>query len=177
MKASCRPWLGVAVALAVLVVDQVSKWWVLDILRLGYREPLILLPVLDLRMVQNRGITFGLLNGSRGIDSVPIVLVAIAVVVGLGVWLWRTDRTIVAVAVGGIAGGAIGNIADRLRLGFVVDFIQVHAFGWSWYVFNLADAAIVCGVAALLVDGLVDGRTRSAGPELGAWHEPGGKER
>lgn len=176
MKGGCRPCLGAAVACAVLAADQVSKWWVLEILRLHYRQPLVLLPVLDLRMVQNRGITFGLLNGSTGIDSIAIVLVAIAVVIGLGVWLWRTDRTIVAAAVGGIAGGAIGNIADRLRLGFVVDFIQVHAFGWSWYVFNLADAAIVCGVAALLVDGLVDGR-RSAGPELGAWHGPGGKER
>lgn len=176
MKAGCRPWLGVAAALAVLVADQVSKWWVLGILRLEYREPLVLLPVLDLRLVRNRGITFGLLNGSAGIGSVPIVLVAIAVVIGLGVWLWRTDRTLVAVAVGAIAGGAIGNIGDRLRLGFVVDFIQVHAFGWSWYVFNLADAAIVCGVAALLVDGLVDGR-RSEGPQVGAFHGPEGKER
>lgn len=176
MKAGCRPWLGVAVACAVLLADQVSKWWVLEILRLGSREPLVLLPVLDLRMVQNRGITFGLLNGAAGIGSLPIVLVAIAVVVGLGIWLWRTDRTLVAAAVGAIAGGAIGNIADRLRLGFVVDFIQVHAFGWSWYVFNIGDAAIVCGVAALLVDGLVDGR-RPAGRPLGAWHGPGGKER
>ncbi len=176
MKAARRPWLGAGAAFAVLAVDQVSKWWVLDILRLADRGPLVVLPVLDLRLVQNRGITFGLLNGSGSIGPAAIVLVAIAVVIGLGVWLWRTERTVVAVAVGAIAGGAIGNVADRLRLGFVVDFIQAHAFGWSWYVFNLADAAIVCGVAALLVDGLVDGR-RSQEPPVGAWHGPGGKER
>lgn len=162
-------------ALAVLAIDQASKWWVLEILRLPYREPLVLLPVLDLRMVENRGITFGLLNGSDNVGSTLIILVAIAVLIGLGFWLWRTERTLVAAAVGAIAGGAIGNIADRLRHGFVVDFIQVHALGWSWYVFNLADAAIVCGVAALLIDGLLDGR-QSQGPPLGTWHDPNGKE-
>jgi signal peptidase II len=176
MKAARRRWLGAAVALGVLAADQVSKWWVLEIVGLAHRGPLVLLPVLDLRMVQNRGITFGLLNGSGSIGPAVIVLVAIAVVIGLGVWLWRTEGTVVAVAVGAIAGGAIGNVADRLRLGFVIDFIQAHAFGWSWYVFNLADAAIVCGVAALLVDGLLDGR-RSEVPPVGAWHGPEGKER
>jgi len=176
MKVACRRWLGVGAALVVLAADQVSKWWVLEILGLGQHGPLVLLPVLDLRMVENRGITFGLLNGSANIGPAVIVLVAIAVVIGLGVWLWRTERILVAVAVGAIGGGAIGNVADRLRLGFVVDFIQVHAFGWSWYVFNLADAAIVCGVAALLVDGLLDGRRSDVRP-VGAWHGPEGKER
>lgn len=175
MKAGRHAWFGVVVALAVLALDQASKWWVLDILGLAHRVPLVLLPVLDLRMVQNRGITFGLLNGSAGIGPALLAVVAIAVVIGLGIWLWRTERAMIAAAVGAIAGGAIGNVADRLRLGFVVDFIQVHALGWSWYVFNLADAAIVCGVAVLLLDGLLGGR-RSEGPPLGAWHGPDGKE-
>jgi lipoprotein signal peptidase len=76
------------------------------------------------------------------------------VVAALGAWLRRAERRLVAVAIGSIAGGAIGNVADRLRFGAVVDFIHAHAWGWSWYVFNVADAAIVCGVAALVLDSL-----------------------
>lgn len=194
MNKGGHAWLGLLVAACVLAVDQLSKWWVLAVLGLAHRGPLVLLPILDLRMVENRGITFGLLNGEPGIGPILLAVVALAVVVGLGVWLCRAERAVVAAAVGAIAGGAIGNVADRLRLGFVVDFIQVHAYGWSWYVFNLADAAIVCGVAALLVDGFASSR-RSEDPPLEAWpegrhgsgrngpgrhapgHEPGGKER
>ncbi|MGH7068631.1 MAG: signal peptidase II [Acetobacteraceae bacterium] len=184
MKSGGHAWLGLAVAAAVLVADQLSKWWVLAVLGSSHRGPLVLLPVLDLRMVENRGITFGLLNGQPGVGPILLAVVALAVVVGLGVWLCRAERAVVAAAVGAIVGGAIGNVADRLRLGFVVDFIQVHAYGWSWYVFNLADAAIVCGVAALLIDGFASGR-RSEDPPLEVWpggrhgpgHEPGGKER
>jgi signal peptidase II len=150
--------LGLGVAFLVLVADQASKWWVLSVLDLPQRGPLVLLPVLDLRMVQNKGITFGLLNGSEIAGPALLALIAIAVVIGLGVWLSRAERPLVAVSIGAIAGGAVGNVADRLRLGWVVDFIQAHAFGWSWYVFNVADAAIVCGVAALLLDGLRGGR-------------------
>lgn len=170
MKRGGHAWLGLLVALAVLAADQLSKWWVLAVLGLGPRGPLVLLPVLDLRMVENRGITFGLLNGRPGIGPIVLAVAALVVVAGLGVWLCRAERAVVAAAVGAIAGGAIGNVADRLRLGFVVDFIQVHAYGWSWYVFNVADAAIVCGVAALLVDGFAGGR-RSEDPPVEAWHE------
>ena len=75
-------------------------------------------------------------------------------VVALGVWLRRAESRLVAVALGAIAGGAVGNVIDRLRFGAVVDFIHAHAWGWSWYVFNIADAAIVCGVAALVLESL-----------------------
>ncbi|MGI4954896.1 MAG: signal peptidase II, partial [Janthinobacterium lividum] len=70
------------------------------------------------------------------------------------------ETRVVATALGAIAGGAIGNVIDRLRFGAVVDFLHAHAFGWSWYVFNVADAAIVCGVVALILDGLRPTRTR-----------------
>jgi signal peptidase II len=156
--------LGLGVAFVVLAADQASKWWVVSVLDLPRRGPIVLLPVLDLRMVQNTGITFGLLNGSAVAGPALLALVAIAVVIGLGVWLSRAERPLVAVSIGAIAGGAVGNVADRLRLGWVVDFIQAHAFGWSWYVFNVADAAIVCGVAALLLDGLLGGRRRGDRP-------------
>src|SRR5579883_1344765 len=105
-------------------------------------------------MVWNRGVTFGLLNGFGAWGGAALAVVALAVVVALVVWLARAERRIVAIAIGAIAGGAIGNVADRLRFGAVVDFIHAHAFGWSWYVFNVADAAIVCGVAVLILDSL-----------------------
>jgi lipoprotein signal peptidase len=86
------------------------------------------------------------------------------VVVALAVWLWRAERLSVALALGAVAGGAVGNIIDRLRFGAVVDFIHAHAYGWSWYVFNVADAAIVCGVGVLLLDSLLTGRRAPAPP-------------
>lgn len=144
---------GVATALAVLAADQASKWWILDGLRLPERGQIVVLPILNLTMVWNRGVTFGLLNGT-GSSWVLLAAVALVVVAALAVWLWRADSRLVAVALGAVAGGAVGNVIDRLRFGAVVDFIHLHAWGWSWYVFNLADSAIVCGVVALAWDGL-----------------------
>jgi lipoprotein signal peptidase len=144
---------GVAAAVLVLAADQASKAWIVHGLGLPGRGSVALLPVLNLTWVENRGITFGLLNGVGSLAPVFLTLVALAVVAALGVWLWRAERALVAVALGAVAGGAIGNVIDRLRLGYVVDFIHAHAWGWSWYVFNVADAAIVCGVAALVLDG------------------------
>ena len=150
--------LGLVAALLVLAADQLSKYWVLAVLGLPSLGSVALLPVLSLTYVQNRGVTFGLLN-SLGDWSAPALGVgALLVVIALGVWLTRAERALVAGAIGAIAGGAVGNVIDRLRLGFVVDFIHAHAWGWSWYVFNVADAAIVCGVAALLLDGLTTKR-------------------
>jgi signal peptidase II len=145
---------GVIAAGVILAADQASKWWVLSVLDLPGRGSITLLPVLSLTMVWNRGVTFGFLN-SLGAWSAPALVVgALVIVAALAVWLRRAERAVVALALGAIAGGAIGNVVDRLRFGAVVDFIHAHAFGYSWYVFNVADAAIVCGVAALVIDGL-----------------------
>jgi lipoprotein signal peptidase len=154
---------GLLTALLVLAADQASKSWIVHGLDLPDLGSVRLLPVLNLTWVENRGITFGLLNGLGDLAPVLLTLVALGVVVALGFWLWRSERLVVAVALGAVAGGAVGNVIDRMRYGAVVDFIHAHAFGWSWYVFNVADAAIVCGVAALLLDGL---RSRPAGDRL-----------
>ena len=92
---------------------------------------------------------------------------ALAVVVALTLWMRRAERVVVACALGAIAGGAIGNVIDRLRFGAVVDFIHAHAWGWSWYVFNVADASIVCGVAILVLEGLLPSRSRLQANGLG----------
>ncbi len=144
--------LGVLAGVLVLAADQATKAWVL----LGIALPQIgrveLLPVLNLTMVWNHGVTFGLLTGFGTGGYLVLAALALAVVVALGFWLRRAESPLVAIALGAIAGGAIGNVLDRLRFGAVVDFIDVHLGAWHWYVFNLADAAIVCGVIALVLD-------------------------
>jgi lipoprotein signal peptidase len=151
-------WLGAGTGLLVLAADQASKWWVLDVLHLPELRQVVVLPVLNLTFVRNPGVTFGLLNGlgDPGSNWGHLLLAAIAlgVVAALAVWLRRAESAIVAISIGAIAGGAIGNVIDRMRFGWVVDFIHAHVGGWSWYVFNVADAAIVCGVVALVLDGL-----------------------
>jgi signal peptidase II len=154
--------LGVIAALVVLVADQASKWWVLNVLDLPDLRQVVLLPVLNLTMVWNHGVTFGLLNGLGDWGHVVLAGVALAVVVALGFWLRRAESRTMAVAIGAIAGGAVGNVIDRVRFGGVVDFIHAHvATPWgdvSWYVFNVADAAIVCGVAALILESMLSKR-------------------
>ena len=149
-------------ALLILAADQASKWWILNRLHLPDVGRVDLLPVLSLTFVQNQGVTFGLFKAGEGWGPLLLAAVAIAIVAALGLWLRRAESRWVAVSLGAIAGGALGNIADRVRFGWVVDFIHLHAGGWSWYVFNVADAAIVCGVAALVLDGV---RPRPAGPQ------------
>ena len=155
---------GLLAALLVLLADQASKWAILRPLDLPVRGQIVLAPVLNLTMVWNRGVTFGLLTGLGAWGSWLLVAVALAVVGALGMWLCRAESRVVAIALGAIAGGAISNVIDRLRFGAVVDFIDAHIGGWHWYVFNVADAAIVCGVAALVIESQWGRRsTRSEG--------------
>lgn len=144
--------LGLVTAALVLAADQGSKWWVLNGLQLPVRGQVRLLPVLDLTMVWNRGVTFGMLNGLGAWSGPVIAVVALAIVVMLMLWLRNATSAVTAIAIGAVAGGAVGNVMDRLRHGAVVDFIHAHVGAWSWYVFNVADAAIVCGVIALVIE-------------------------
>jgi lipoprotein signal peptidase len=160
--------LGVIIGLVVLAADQASKYWMLHVIQLPEIGSIAILPVLNLTFVENRGITFGLLSsGGSGFATAALAGVALAVVVGLGIWLRRAETALVAGALGAICGGAIGNVLDRGRLGYVVDFIHAHVGDWSWYVFNVADAAIVCGVAALVLDSLIGRRANSLADDPG----------
>jgi lipoprotein signal peptidase len=144
--------LGLIAAVLVLAADQASKWAMLSVLDLPQRGVITLAPQLNLAMVWNRGVTFGLLTGFGTWGHLLLAALAICVVIALGVWLRRAETPMAATALGAIAGGAIGNVIDRLRFGAVVDFIDAHLGNWHWYVFNVADAAIVCGVIALVID-------------------------
>ncbi len=158
--------IGLLVAVVILVADQASKWWILEVLNLPFLRQVVLLPVLSLTMVWNRGVTFGLLSGFGDWGYLVLTGISLVVVAALGVWLRRAESRMAAIAIGAIVGGAIGNVIDRLRFGAVVDFIHAHVdtpWGeYSWYVFNVADAAIVCGVVALIIDSQWPRRTAPA---------------
>ena len=122
--------LGLAAALATLALDQATKLYVLFGLDLPLREPLRLAPFLDLIVVWNRGISYGLFQQDSEIGRWGLVAISLALIVG----------------------GALGNVIDRFAYGAVFDFIHIHVGSFSWYVFNVADAAIVAGVVGLLYD-------------------------
>lgn len=155
---------GLLFALLLLVADQISKWWILYVVELPLRRNVPLFEIgpfgLDLTMVWNRGVTFGMFSGEGAYNHLILAAVALAVSLFLLRWLWRADTPLVTYALGAVIGGAIGNVIDRLRFGAVVDFVDAHAWGWHWYVFNVADAAIVLGVCALLVDALIRPETK-----------------
>lgn len=141
---------GVRVAMAVAAVDWFSKYYVLEVVNLPARRNIQILPFLDLTMVWNKGISFGLLQADGFYGWLALLAFASLLSVALGVWLWRSKSLLEAVALGAILGGALGNIYDRVRFGAVADFFDFHLMGYHWYVFNVADAAISIGVAVLL---------------------------
>ena len=148
--------LGVLLLAAVVAGDQLSKSWILGHFADPSRhdaEPLG--AIFNLVLVQNRGVSFGLFNGDSAANAVIFSVLAAAVVAGLLVWLWRTRSALIATAIGLIAGGAIGNVIDRLRFGAVTDFLDFHWGEWHFPAFNLADSAITVGVGLLLIDGLL----------------------
>ncbi len=148
---------GLLYALAIVVLDQATKWWILaDVMNPPTVIPVT--PFFNLVLVWNRGVSFGILNQASA--WVPWVLsaVALAICVGLFIWLRRVDGKLLATALGLVIGGALGNLVDRLRFGAVVDFLDVHAAGYHWPAFNVADAAITVGVGVLLIDSLIAGR-------------------
>ncbi len=138
----------------VFVIDQLSKFWVLEIYDLPRRISVEVLPVFSLTMVWNRGVSMGLLQAdgetSRWLLTGLTALISLAV----AVWMWRETNRWQGLALALVLGGALGNIVDRVRFGAVADFIHLHAGGWSFYVFNIADAGITVGVALLLLTSL-----------------------
>lgn len=146
--------LGLALAAAVLGLDQLTKWLARGALWEPKRE-IRLTGFLNLTPVENRGISFGLMQSEAGYGPWLIAGLAILVAIGLLLWLARTKRLWPALALGLVVGGALGNVVDRARLGWVIDFVDLHAGRYHWPAFNLGDAAITVGVAILLFDALL----------------------
>jgi lipoprotein signal peptidase len=145
-------------AAAILVADQASKFFMLEILRLPEVRHIPLLAAgpfgFDLTMVWNRGVTFGMFAGDSAWTQAALGAVALVIAAILIRWMARAETRGIALALGAIIGGAVGNVIDRVRFGAVADFLDAHAWGWHWYVFNVADAAIVLGVVTLVADAL-----------------------
>ncbi|MFP5448709.1 MAG: signal peptidase II [Alphaproteobacteria bacterium] len=146
-------WTAYGLALAVIVLDQLSKHWILFVYDLPARISEQVAGPFFLTMVWNQGVSFGLLRADQDLGRWLLVAFSVLVAIALAVWARRGDRTLMAWALGLVMGGAIGNAIDRARFGAVVDFIDVSRLYFPW-VFNIADAAISVGVVLLLIDGL-----------------------
>jgi signal peptidase II len=145
-----RP-LGYGVAALILAVDQLAKWAIIGPLALPDRGLVTVFPFFDLRWVQNFGVSMGFLIASSSQERWLLVLITGLIAAGVCLWIWREKGRIDVVALGMVLGGAIGNIADRTRLGYVADFLDLHIGNWHpFLVFNVADAAITIGVLLLV---------------------------
>ena len=162
--------LGLGLALAVVVIDQLSKWWIIE----RVMQPPRVIPVtpfFNLVMGWNRGVSFGMFNWDSAASAWVFSALALAIVALLLVWMARDDRASSTAALGVVIGGALGNVVDRVRFGAVADFLDFHAFGLHWPAFNAADAAISLGALALLADALF---ARPDVPKNKVPNEPGG---
>jgi signal peptidase II len=165
-----KPWLwgplssfGLGIGLAVVILDQAHKWWMLEVYDIESRGRVDVLPFLDLVFVKNLGVSYGLFLQDGHMGQWMLAGFAALATIAMAVWLARGigDR-MVAASVGLIIGGAISNAIDRLTIGGVADFFSLHAFGFYWYVFNIADVAIVAGVLGLLYDSFRPSRNDAA---------------
>jgi len=145
---------GLLIALVVVIADQLSKFLLIDFMAARFFRPLEVAPIFDLVMVWNRGASFGLFASESQIVRWVFVALSVAVSIGLGVWLKRAERWWLAVALGLVIGGAVGNAIDRVARGMVADFFSFHLGAYYWPAFNVADMAIVAGVGVLLYDSL-----------------------
>jgi signal peptidase II len=150
---------GFVAALFVLIADQLSKMMALQAMNGQSHE---VLPFFNLVLVWNRGVSFGMFNHGDPLPPLVFVAVSMAIACGFAVWLWRAENRMIALGLGLVIGGAIGNVIDRLVHGAVVDFLDFHLGDLHWPAFNIADSGIVIGIALVVIDGLCSG-TRKTG--------------
>ncbi len=155
-RATTNRLIGLGLAASIFLLDQASKWVVTYLLQLRQRGTVELLPFFDLKWVQNYGVSMGFLTASGETGRWLLVALTAGISIFVLVWLWREKRRDDTVALAFILGGALGNIVDRVRFGYVVDFADLH-FGevHPFLVFNVGDAAITIGVLLLLVRALL----------------------
>jgi len=156
--------LGLGIAALVVLIDQAHKAWMLYVYDIAARGIVTITSFFDLVLVWNRGISYGLFPQESALGRLGLILFAVGASLALAAWLARVDSRLTAASIGLIIGGAIGNAIDRIFYGAVADFFSFHAFGLQWYVFNIADMAIVAGVAGLLYDSLFGGHKKAGNP-------------
>jgi signal peptidase II len=155
-------WLGLAVAVMTCALDQATKLFLLRVIDLGRVGVVALTSTLDLRLVWNPGISYGLFQHESAEWQWTLLAIKAAAIVLLWAWLAHARSKLTAVALGLIIGGALGNGIDRLTYGAVMDFVHFHIGSSSWYVFNMADSAIVVGVAGLFYGSFTEDAGRAA---------------
>ena len=156
--------LGLSIAAVTVLLDQAHKTWMLYVYDIGAKGVVTLTPFFDLVLVWNRGVSYGLFPQQSDVGRWALILFACAAVVALAAWLARAASPLSAVAIGLIIGGAAGNAIDRVLYGAVADFFSFHALGYQWYIFNIADTAIVAGVVGLLYESLFGGHKKVSNP-------------
>lgn len=148
--------VGAIAGIAALALDQASKLWLLFVFDLTHRGRVKITPFFDLELAWNVGISFGLFQDDSFLAQAVLTTIKAVAVIILAIWMARSRTLLATMALGLIIGGAVGNAIDRFAYGAVVDFalfhVQIGGNTYNWYVFNVADAAIVAGVAALLYD-------------------------
>jgi signal peptidase II len=143
------------IAVFAVLIDQISKSFILNVVELNHiGQQKVLDPFFNLTFVENRGVSFGLFRADADLGRWALVLVLGAVAIGMAVWARKVSRPLMAAALGLVIGGAVGNLIDRARFGFVVDFLDFSGLYFPW-VFNVADSCITVGVALLLLDSLL----------------------
>ena len=164
LKITRLGWTAYVIAIVAIVLDQISKAWILSTLGATQGASQHLLGPLYLTMVHNYGMSFGLFRGSD-LARWMLTLFSAAVVIGLALWARKATRPLMAGGIGFIIGGAFGNnLIDRIRYGYVVDFIDVSRMHFPW-VFNVADSAITVGVCLLLLDSFLSEEKKIAHPD------------
>ncbi len=164
--------IGFNLAIGMIILDQLSKWWVITQWYQGaghhqnlfewlfstaprfMTTPIEITAFFNMVMVWNKGVSFGLFNHPDSLGPVILSTISLLIAGGFTLWLLTLKRLFPAIGVGMIIGGALGNVWDRLRFGAVADFFDFHYAGYHWPAFNIADAAIVIGVVFLIIDTL-----------------------
>ncbi len=151
MKFKHIKWLGLSAA--IIVLDQLTKWWVVATLRL--HESIPVWPFFNLTYVRNTGAAFSFLAGAGGWQRWFFLVLAVTASLAILIWLWRLkdDEVVTAAGLSLVLGGALGNFIDRAAYGYVIDFLDFYIQNWHWPAFNVADSAITLGVVLLLWDG------------------------
>ena len=148
--------LGIGIAIAISALDQLTKWIVLNVV-MTPPQTIAITDFFNLVLVANRGISFGLLSSDSPWGQPLLIALALALSAILVFWLRGADNRLLAGSIGLVLGGAVGNAIDRVNHGAVIDFLDFYLGAYHWPAFNLADAAIVIGVAAIILEGLFAG--------------------
>ncbi|WP_374385531.1 signal peptidase II [Sandaracinobacter sp.] len=157
--------LAYALAAIVFLADQLVKYWIIHVVELEQKVSVPVLPFFSLTWVENRGVSMGMLTADTDVGRWLLVGLTGVIATVVAVWIRRERHWPESLALGLILGGALGNIVDRVRFGYVVDFVHLHWGPWSFYVFNIADAAITAGVVILLFRALI-GRSDASSERL-----------